>query len=168
MCIRDRSEMSAVQEPGLFDVVIVSDDREQAKLDILDCLEDVLATYHGQDLHDGYGPPDPTLGMSTKDLLVGPKRTSSKLRYQVRREHPLYTTSANIVGCKLEEGIPLPTKYYGVSGDFTKGFCSSDGCFWPNEYCGLDTASQHSNCLLYTSDAADDLLCVDLGGRRII
>src|SRR5450756_1394834 len=28
---------------------------------------------------------------------------------------------------------------------------------------------QHSRaCLLYTSDAADDLLCVDLGGRRII
>src|SRR5428012_16723 len=29
---------------------------------------------------------------------------------------------------------------------------------------GRNTAS----CLLYTSDAADDLLCVDLGGRRII
>ena len=27
---------------------------------------------------------------------------------------------------------------------------------------------QPPNCLLYTSDAADDLLCVDLGGRRII
>src|SRR5450756_3222277 len=26
----------------------------------------------------------------------------------------------------------------------------------------------YENCLLYTSDAADDLLCVDLGGRRII
>ena len=26
----------------------------------------------------------------------------------------------------------------------------------------------NNNCLLYTSDAADDLLCVDLGGRRII
>src|SRR5659263_576153 len=25
-----------------------------------------------------------------------------------------------------------------------------------------------STCLLYTSDAADELLCVDLGGRRII
>mgnify|MGYP007068840916 CR=1 FL=1 len=25
-----------------------------------------------------------------------------------------------------------------------------------------------SACLLYTSDAADDLLCVDLGGRRVI
>ena len=26
----------------------------------------------------------------------------------------------------------------------------------------------HGNCLLYTSDAADDMQCVDLGGRRII
>ena len=26
---------------------------------------------------------------------------------------------------------------------------------------------QQGRCLLYTSDAADDLLCVDLGGRRI-
>src|SRR5450756_3250859 len=29
-------------------------------------------------------------------------------------------------------------------------------------------AEQLNACLLYTSDAADDLLCVDLGGRRII
>ena len=28
--------------------------------------------------------------------------------------------------------------------------------------------AQIKDCLLYTSDAADDLLCVDLGGRRII
>eukprot|EP00825_Cyclidium_porcatum_P023027 TRINITY_DN25335_c0_g1_i1.p2 TRINITY_DN25335_c0_g1~~TRINITY_DN25335_c0_g1_i1.p2 ORF type:complete len:119 (-),score=23.14 TRINITY_DN25335_c0_g1_i1:6-362(-) len=27
---------------------------------------------------------------------------------------------------------------------------------------------QSKNCLLYTSDAADDMQCVDLGGRRII
>ena len=27
---------------------------------------------------------------------------------------------------------------------------------------------RYNTCLLYTSDAADDLLCVDLGGRRII
>ena len=35
----------------------------------------------------------------------------------------------------------------------------------------LDAATiqaQMKTCLLYTSDAADDLLCVDLGGRRII
>src|SRR5450756_3236432 len=29
-------------------------------------------------------------------------------------------------------------------------------------------SSPSTPCLLYTSDAADDLLCVDLGGRRII
>ena len=28
--------------------------------------------------------------------------------------------------------------------------------------------ADNTTCLLYTSDAADDLLCVDLGGRRII
>src|SRR5450756_3175604 len=27
---------------------------------------------------------------------------------------------------------------------------------------------RYGDCLLYTSDAADELLCVDLGGRRII
>eukprot|EP00657_Telonema_sp_P-1_P005767 TRINITY_DN2340_c0_g1_i1.p1 TRINITY_DN2340_c0_g1~~TRINITY_DN2340_c0_g1_i1.p1 ORF type:complete len:110 (+),score=48.90 TRINITY_DN2340_c0_g1_i1:123-452(+) len=33
----------------------------------------------------------------------------------------------------------------------------------------MDTdCGQADTCLLYTSDAADDLLCVDLGGRRII
>src|SRR5659263_385583 len=31
-----------------------------------------------------------------------------------------------------------------------------------------DLADVEKACLLYTSDAADDLLCVDLGGRRII
>ena len=30
------------------------------------------------------------------------------------------------------------------------------------------THPRQCTCLLYTSDAADDLLCVDLGGRRII
>ena len=32
----------------------------------------------------------------------------------------------------------------------------------------FSTGSRYKACLLYTSDAADDLLCVDLGGRRII
>src|SRR5450756_3205180 len=32
----------------------------------------------------------------------------------------------------------------------------------------LQAKAYNKGCLLYTSDAADDLLCVDLGGRRII
>src|SRR5450756_3253199 len=35
---------------------------------------------------------------------------------------------------------------------------------WKYDFFGRTTHS--INCLLYTSDAADDLLCVDLGGRR--
>ena len=45
----------------------------------------------------------------------------------------------------------------------------------PKEPSYLDTygwilyrLGRYDDCLLYTSDAADDLLCVDLGGRRII
>src|SRR5680860_140498 len=37
--------------------------------------------------------------------------------------------------------------------------------FIPNE---VLPNTEFKDCLLYTSDAADDLLCVDLGGRRII
>ena len=38
------------------------------------------------------------------------------------------------------------------------------------EPCLIDTSTSSGcrACLLYTSDAADDLLCVDLGGRSII
>ena len=32
----------------------------------------------------------------------------------------------------------------------------------------LNRQYTHDSCLLYTSDAADDTPCVDLGGRRII
>ena len=37
-----------------------------------------------------------------------------------------------------------------------------------NDPDGCDVILWDGGCLLYTSDAADDLLCVDLGGRRII
>ena len=37
------------------------------------------------------------------------------------------------------------------------------------KYCASDNDEEiRIGCLLYTSDAADDLLCVDLGGRRHI
>src|SRR5680860_685447 len=37
-----------------------------------------------------------------------------------------------------------------------------------NANSNTENAVYTNPCLLYTSDAADDLLCVDLGGRRII
>ena len=36
---------------------------------------------------------------------------------------------------------------------------------WPASF---DHTGTSGSCLLYTSDAADDLHCVDVGGRRII
>ena len=36
------------------------------------------------------------------------------------------------------------------------------------DFARIKTNGIANTCLLYTSDAADDLLCVDLGGRRII
>ena len=39
----------------------------------------------------------------------------------------------------------------------------------PDAFLGvLDGLAVYAICLLYTSDAADDTPCVDLGGRRII
>src|SRR5450756_2789743 len=39
---------------------------------------------------------------------------------------------------------------------------------WTRHYRIGSRPTRCKACLLYTSDAADDLLCVDLGGRRII
>ena len=38
----------------------------------------------------------------------------------------------------------------------------------PEQLCAIGLIDIDDTCLLYTSDAADDLLCVDHGGRRII
>src|SRR5450756_2282824 len=50
----------------------------------------------------------------------------------------------------------------------TKMLCPSTISTTWSEVISLPIPSQYGDCLLYTSDAADDLLCVDLGGRRII
>src|SRR5450756_432699 len=42
------------------------------------------------------------------------------------------------------------------------------GDLWMLVHEGVGCKGEVHICLLYTSDAADDLLCVDLGGRRII
>src|SRR5450756_1855745 len=54
------------------------------------------------------------------------------------------------------QSLPRRTVLAGGSlSSIVSPTCSPSSKMW-----GLDT---HSTCLLYTSDAADDLLCVDLG-----
>src|SRR5450756_279582 len=72
-------------------------------------------------------------------------------------------SNAQVDGSQITR--PTPT---AVSGGFTFSALSPGD----SHTCGLTSAGAAYcwgyNCLLYTSDAADDLLCVDLGGRRII
>ena len=57
-----------------------------------------------------------------------------------------------------------------AAGNYKRGFGFHPvACF--ADCSGEALAIEHrpgNACLLYTSDAADDLLCVDLGGRRIM
>ena len=50
--------------------------------------------------------------------------------------------------------------------------CASTACWpstrWRATTCAMPCRSRRCGCLLYTSDAADDLPCVALGGRRIL
>ena len=51
---------------------------------------------------------------------------------------------------------------------YPKGLLEAAWCKDKKHYADGDTADSPKCCLLYTSDAADDMQCVDLGGRRII
>src|SRR5450756_3101030 len=82
------------------------------------------------------------------------------------------------LSCRLQERSPMPAPRPGYSS-------AESGIESPVDRAAFDAAlgevqiclasrdrpvsqDRFSCCLLYTSDAADDLLCVDLGGRRII
>lgn len=140
-------EIEAAGEPGLFDVVIVNDDLEQAQHDLADCMREELENFYAPgaaEVQISNKPYDPTEGMTTAELLAGPARPNLKLKYQVKREHPLYTTAANIIGAKQADGVPCPTKFYGVCQHFSKGFISTEGTYWPKDPTGLDTGVVHS------------------------
>ena len=53
-----------------------------------------------------------------------------------------------------------------------RGSCKFFKSQWSNYEIATDLVKKEKpiriGCLLYTSDAADDMQCVDLGGRRII
>jgi len=54
-----------------------------------------------------------------------------------------------------------------IADDVEKMVCEHIGLNW-DEHCDWVQRALDEACLLYTSDAADDLTRVDLGGRRII
>src|SRR5450756_2407062 len=95
-----------------------------------------------------------------------------------------YLTKQNLsLTAAVYVDLPVETAFRRISG---RRVCPADGSVYNVYYsqpereglcnlCGApliqredDREESVRTCLLYTSDAADDLLCVDLGGRRII
>src|SRR5680860_1809130 len=78
------------------------------------------------------------------------------VRGNVSYDNPIGETD---FGPPPRSGDPLP---------YSKGPSEVDGLAYGSDSGGCVTYGDIAYiCLLYTSDAADDLLCVDLGGRRI-
>ena len=84
----------------------------------------------------------------------------------------------NLFFCQAEDGIRVLVRSRGLGDVYKRQPLSStieiewledgDHDFRARKPFSLKGNMEAAACLLYTSDAADDLLCVDLGGRRII
>src|SRR5450756_3253647 len=92
----------------------------------------------------------------TKDILHGKWH---ELKGQVRQQWGKLTDDdLTRMSGKTEELAGVLQQRYGYGKDQAEDEIHK----W------LNSNVSNRSCLLYTSDAADDLLCVDLGGRRII
>ena len=72
-----------------------------------------------------------------------------------------------VVFFQAEDGIRDVVRYRGL-GDVYKRQSLSRVELKEDAYRGGGSVLRSYNCLLYTSDAADDLLFVNLGGRRFL
>src|SRR5450756_3101861 len=74
-------------------------------------------------------------------------------------------------GAAAERPAPAPARHsLGPAWRYLRPLAAARHCarpWWSSPLLVVRRA-RCPGCLLYTSDAADDLLCVDLGGRRII
>eukprot|EP00657_Telonema_sp_P-1_P005038 TRINITY_DN22149_c0_g1_i2.p1 TRINITY_DN22149_c0_g1~~TRINITY_DN22149_c0_g1_i2.p1 ORF type:complete len:513 (-),score=101.60 TRINITY_DN22149_c0_g1_i2:44-1582(-) len=90
----------------------------------------------------------PVLFSHAGDTITSPMLSQAAVSTSFRED-------PNFVGSPTE----MPGAVLGMPGVMPES-----GRFQPQQMNG----TRMNDCLLYTSDAADDLLCVDLGGRRII
>src|SRR5450756_2874951 len=113
------------------------------------------------DWNEGIKDPISRLQVETLDANIREYGAKAYFPFLDRRQGIVH-----VIG--PEQGATLPGMTV-VCGD---SHTSTHGAFAALAF-GIGTSEvEHvmatQTCLLYTSDAADDLLCVDLGGRRII
>src|SRR5680860_1102724 len=124
------------------------------------------------------GPSTRWLGSTICTTSTPTSRTSTSPRPRCARRSPrsrasgcssAWTASGSTRcrSCWRRAVSPARSTWIRTGCSRTCARSSPDGgatrCCWARSTCRWT-----SSCLLYTSDAADDLLCVDLGGRRII
>src|SRR5450756_3257377 len=95
-----------------------------------------------------------------------------------RRNYMRKTIRFGIIGCGLmgREFASASARWCHLTADIPRpeivGICDTNESshkWFVDNFPSIQTiTTDYKACLLYTSDAADDLLCVDLGGRRII
>src|SRR5450756_302916 len=101
---------------------------------------------------------------------VGQRRT----RIGSSPAYPRASDRSRWLGTRPSAKPPRPSKRYPSAAIAEAISRHSDCAYGPQNTWSSGNESADASiaratiCLLYTSDAADDLLCVDLGGRRII
>eukprot|EP00825_Cyclidium_porcatum_P041036 TRINITY_DN5307_c0_g1_i3.p1 TRINITY_DN5307_c0_g1~~TRINITY_DN5307_c0_g1_i3.p1 ORF type:complete len:268 (-),score=58.47 TRINITY_DN5307_c0_g1_i3:10-813(-) len=90
--------------------------------------------------------------------------TTEYEKFQIKVENDLKTCQSKY----SQSQIKLETERKNYSQQISDDIQSLTINIQKYEQKNLELSDQLSNCLLYTSDAADDMQCVDLGGRRII
>src|SRR5450756_3046070 len=104
--------------------------------------------------------PSPTVhAAGSKVSLTLCSLTSARI---CRMTSPLVPDLAEMLDTLSVVQIPMRVRFRGVTVREAALIRGPEG--W-GEFAPFP---EYGDCLLYTSDAADDLLCVDLGGRRII
>src|SRR5450756_2405182 len=91
-------------------------------------------------------------------VIVGASLAGAKAAEMLRTEG--FEGRVVLIGEETERPYERPL----LSKDYLRGDKPAAKLYVHDE----DFYADNDICLLYTSDAADDLLCVDLGGRRII
>ena len=100
------------------------------------------------------GLPNPELSRHHSDLPAGSVSDDT--------EQNLY-----LIDAFREKGVSTEATVYALLKWIEESRAVEKRFIGPSSLKSL-RAIQNGGCLLYTSDAADDLLCVVLGGRRII
>src|SRR5450756_1927892 len=102
--------------------------------------------------------------------VVGRHPDGTLVPHKLLSENPEAYTDAAVQGIRdllgLKAGEPIPPGRVGAVKMGTT--VATNALLERKGERTLLLTTRGFRCLLYTSDAADDLLCVDLGGRRII